>query len=444
MNKIEHIKLKNGINIYYYSSALFNTPACIFDIGSGSFMEDRGVNNGWSHLLAHMMFKNSKKWTTRDRLNKFTENAVEWNAYTGSEDIYFYFNCPNVYYEEIFDIYLDMLFNPSFDEDELKVERNVVLSEKKQFSSKDNYKCVRAFIEKGFTKKSRKTFFTNSTIGLVKDLKNCDSKSLRDLYEKYFDPRNITIIMVGPPRNYDKLVKKIEALNLKPHKYNIISKVEERIKIANEFEICSGFDLMKTEERNSSLVFIWKNAAPAKMLKEVPFISNIIIAYKEYLGGGPNSLLWNRLREEKGYTYAINLYNEVNPFTSYHYIASEVNNSKLEPFFKDLCNTMDEFKEKGIDDDSLNRILKSIKNNYYHEKNDAFVSATHILISHQLGLPIITLKENCKKFSKIDKGDINEYHKIIWREHKCFVTGISTQEKCEEMKDILYKYKLAC
>ena len=87
MSKIEHIKLKNGLNIYYYANSSFNLSTCIVEVGAGSFMEDRGVNNGWSHFLEHMMFKNSKHWNTRDRLNKMSENAVDWNAFTGSEEI---------------------------------------------------------------------------------------------------------------------------------------------------------------------------------------------------------------------------------------------------------------------------------------------------------------------------------------------------------------------
>ena len=440
MSKIEHIKLKNGLNIYYYANSSFNLSTCIVEVGAGSFMEDRGVNNGWSHFLEHMMFKNSKHWNTRDRLNKMSENAVDWNAFTGSEEIYFYFNCPNIYYEEVFDIYLDMLFNPSFDEDELKVERNVVIAEMKQQNSRDSYKCMRAFSEYGFGKEARKTFFSNSTIGLLKDLKKCNSESLRDWYEKYFDPRNLTIIMTGPPRNYEKLVKKIEALDLKPNKFNIVSKVKERIKIANNFRVTAGYELMHVDGRNSSFIFLWKNALPIKHMKEIPLLINVLVAYKEYLGGGPNSVLWNKLREEKGHVYAINLYNEINEYTSYHYIASEVNSSRLDAFFRDYCDIMDEFADKGIDDVSFKRLMKGIKNNYYHDKNDAYIAASNIMVNHSLGLPIETLNDYYKKFQQIPKETINDYHRTVWKTRKSFVTSVSTGDKAKELRDILHKY----
>ena len=171
---------------------------------------------------------------------------------------------------------------------------------------------------------------------------------------------------------------------------------------------CAGYELMHVDGRNSSFIFLWKNALPIKHMKEIPLLINVLVAYKEYLGGGPNSVLWNKLREEKGHVYTINLYNEINEYTSYHYIASEVNSSRLDAFFRDYCDIMDEFADKSIDDVSFKRLMKGIKNNYYHDKNDAYIAASNIMVNHSLGLPIETLNDYYKKFQQIPKETIRE------------------------------------
>lgn len=442
MNKIEHIKLKNGINIYCFASPLLTTSSLVVTIGTGAYMEDKGVNNGWSHLLEHMLFKKSKNWNTRDRLDTFAENAIEWNATTGNDDINFFFTSPNRYYEKTFDMYLDMIFNPLFDSDELKTEREVVINEMKQGANRDFYITYRGFIEHAYTKESRKTFFTNSAIGTIGDLKKCNSESLREFYNYYFDSNNLSFTMVGPPRNYDKYIKKIEALDLKPNKKFIVSEMNKRIKQAEKYEQFSGYHLKSKEKRKSSLIYIWKPCITAKELKNNPLLSNIHYMYKMYMGGGPNSMLWNNLREDKGHVYSIDIYSEITPFNSFQHVVSEVNHSKVDVFFKDLLGTFKYFTEVGLNKKTYNRLLKGIRNDYYFAKNNPDAINVHIDKRISLGLPLITLKEYYKNFDYVTIDDIMKYHNTYWAKPEAFITGVSSHEEWKNVRDAAYKHGL--
>ncbi len=437
MNTIEHIKLKNGANIYYYANPLYTTSTAMIKMDAGSYMEDKGVNGGWSHLMEHMIFKSSELWNVNDRLDKFCVNGVEWNGYTSHDEVHFYITCPNRFYEKSFDMFLDMIFHPLFDRKELKTERDVVIAEFKENGDKDFQKCYRLFIEKGFSKESRNTFFTNNPYGTISDLKKCNPDSLREFYNRYIDSRNLTFIMVGPPRDYDKFIKKIEKLNLKTNKYNIISKCKERIKKAQEYKIRCGYSIYTKDKRDSTLIHVWRNAPSVKDFKDNDLLQSISYAYQELMGGRPNSILWNNLREQKGYTYGINMYKDVSPFCSYQFVVSEVNNSKIKPFIKDLFGVIDYFSENGVDDKNFNRLIKSLKNDYYFDKNKSLLMADKIRNDLVLGIKPKTLKEKNKLYDSITKDDINIYHKFFWSGHKSYVSAITKNDKYKELRDAL-------
>lgn len=442
MNNIQHIKLNNGVNIFYYSNPLYTTSTGLIAINAGSYMEDKGVNNGWSHFMEHMLFKKSESWSTRNRMNKFSENGVDWNGFTSNDEIYFYFNCPNRYYEKTFDMYLDMIFRPVFDENELSVEREVVIAEMKQSHSKDYIRCYRIFKNHAYGKKSINSFFTNDTYGIIEDLQKCNSKSLRKFYDRYIDARNITFIMTGPPRDYDKFVRKIEALDLKQNKYDIVSKVKNRVNKAQKFNIKSGCNVFTKEERESALIFIWRGAPTALECQKndlIPYITNV---YQLHIGNGPNSFLWNVLREEKGYLYSINMYKEINPYESYQFIVSDIDDTKIEPFIRDLFQSLDTFNEKGIDKSVFNRLIKGIKNEYCFDKNNSLTMAEKIHSDFNLGIKPKTMKERYDSYNRITRKDLIDFHRRYLNTHYSYVSASCIESKCKDLENALSKYNV--
>lgn len=443
MNKVEKIELGNGLRIYCYRSSRYFTSAAIFKINTGSFMENKRVDGGWSHLLEHMMFRSSKNYDARTKLSYFQHNGVCYNAYTKYDEIDFFFECPNSNFMKTFDVYLDMLFNPLFDSKELSTEQEVVISESKQLENKDSYKCFMDLINHGYSKKSKNTFFTNKPAGSVKCIRECNARRLRNMYEKYFDPRNIEIFIVCNTKNYGDLVNKIINLNLKQGKYDITQEAKRRMKIANSFNMVNGYGILIDDYRKNILMYLWKQGPSAKEYVKNPLLFNIAHVYKSYIGDGPNSVLWNKLREENGYIYSINMCSDINPYYSTNYITTEINPDHTSRFIDKYVEAMDDFTKTGIERETLKNLVRGIKNNYVFKKHDPLDFAEDMAYFSTVGAPIILEKEYIRNFNKVTPDDIMEYHlKYLADRSNGYITAMMHTRMKKEFEKAIYENRL--
>lgn len=442
MNEIKKVVLPNGIKIYYTCSPIYTISTCALRIGSGAYMENKGENSGWSHYLEHMIFKSSEKYSTSKRNEFFAENAVTINAYTDLEDIFFYYSSPNRIFEKTFDVFLDMLFNPLFLKEEMEIEKKVVFSEAKQRSIRASSKCFKLTQDYGYSKESKNTFFTNRVLGRVPDIKKCNQSALRDFYEKNFDPRNITIAIAASPRDFDKFIKKVETLKLKPHPYNIVSKVKDKINIARHFKHIEGYKIVTQDERQSSFINIVQRNCSALEHQKNPLLLNVRGAYKAFMCNGFNTLLFKRLREDNGYVYGLEFNSSVTMYDSTNFLASEVNEDYLKGFFTSYEETMNEFNQVGISSKTFKKLIRSIKNNYPFEKNDSYSTVGSIITQDSIGLEPVSDKQFYKNFDLITKEDLMSFHAEYFTGRDYFICGISSPEKKKELIEAIKFSKL--
>lgn len=441
MGNIKQVTLNNGLEFYHYSSPGYATSTAIFEIRAGSFMEDRKINGGWSHILEHMMFKASGKYTTRERMELLKENGAFYNAFTDGECITFFFQCPNHNFEKVYDIFIDLLFNPLFDKKELDVEKKVVIAELKQRSIIDKSRCYNMVMENGYGKEAGKSFFGNRTIGTIETIKRCNSKDLRDMYEKYFDPRNIKVVVVNSSENYEKYVKKIADLDLQKHEYDIVFRVNERIKIANKLVLNRGYSVATVKERKSVMFWMWTPGPTSKDYRQDSFNLNIVNLYKSYLGDISSSLLWNKLREEKGYIYSLGFDLDIDPFHSKYYATFEVNDLMIEPFLQDFYKIMDEFAQTGITKKEIKKLALAKKNENAFVAHDSMHRAHDILFMTKYGMPVLTSKDFLKRYDLVTPEHIMEHHKKYWCDkQKSYITAMTSDKKVKDLKKALNKY----
>ncbi|MBS4014841.1 MAG: insulinase family protein [Candidatus Latescibacteria bacterium] len=97
-------------------------------IASGSRYESP-INNGITHLAEHMIFKGSADKTGND-IAKITESlGATVDGFTSKETSGIYFHFLSEKFDNIFNIFFQILRNAAFDSVELEKEKNVVLQE---------------------------------------------------------------------------------------------------------------------------------------------------------------------------------------------------------------------------------------------------------------------------------------------------------------------------
>lgn len=125
---VEVTRLENGLTIASDRIDGVETAALGAWVGVGTRHEAPEVN-GVAHLLEHMAFKGTARRSAQDIAEEIEAVGGHLNAYTSRENTAYY---ARVLADDVplaVDIIADILQHPSFDEDELVREREVVLQE---------------------------------------------------------------------------------------------------------------------------------------------------------------------------------------------------------------------------------------------------------------------------------------------------------------------------
>jgi zinc protease len=226
MAKVTHVKSYGGIEEYKLDNGLKillkqnnEAPLISFQVWyrAGSRNERNGYT-GLAHYLEHMMFKGTKQFRKGEIAQSIELKGGIFNAFTSDDYTAYYENFAPEHLELGIKIESDRMCNSLLRQEELKLERSVVISE---LEGRDNsphsiiYRSLKAAAYDVHP-------YHNPIIGWIDDLHNIDSKIMREFYETFYHPNNAVAVLVG---NFDKPA----ALSLidryfSPHKASTIAK----------------------------------------------------------------------------------------------------------------------------------------------------------------------------------------------------------------------------
>ncbi len=121
--------LNNGLRIVTCSRPNTETVSLGIWIKTGSAYEDEKIN-GISHFLEHMVFKGTKNRTSLQISEEIENVGGQNNAYTSREFTAFYAKMLKDDTELALDVISDLILNPTFPEEELVKEREVVVQDR--------------------------------------------------------------------------------------------------------------------------------------------------------------------------------------------------------------------------------------------------------------------------------------------------------------------------
>ena len=158
----------SGFYIIYYGSTL---------------LEERGTY-GISHLMEHLMCKNFEHLR-----ETFEREGIDWNAYTSSNEIVFYFTGLDKYLSKRRNELIDLMSDFNITKEQFNNERKIVLEEYSDYFSDQT--------ESHMLNLSRKLFNVYDPIGLREDLESLKFMDCLNFYEKQFSQPS-KIINVSP------------------------------------------------------------------------------------------------------------------------------------------------------------------------------------------------------------------------------------------------------
>lgn len=340
---INRYTCKNGVRIVLENIPTVRSVAIGVWIGTGSRNEDPTIN-GVSHFLEHMFFKGTKTRSARDIAESFDRIGGQVNAFTSKEYTCYYAKVLDEHADQALDTLADMFFNSTFDEEELKREKNVVYEEIKMYEDAPD-DIVHDLLSKAS--------FGNHPLGYPilgteATLDTFNGDSMRDYMSKTYIPENVVISVAG--NIDDSFVQEIEKYfgeytsPNKPQqaeKPTFFTEKLARKKDTEQAHLCLGFEGL---------------AIGSKDVYSLIVLNNV-------LGGSMSSRLFQDVREQRGLAYSVFSYHSSYRDNGLVTIYGGTGSNQLDVLYDTIQDTLNELKDKGITDKELNNSKEQLKGN---------------------------------------------------------------------------------
>jgi len=283
--KYEKTTLKNGLQIITQSRPDIETVSLGLWVNTGSAYEPENIN-GISHFIEHMVFKGTKKRNALQISEDIENVGGQTNAYTSREFTAFYAKMLKSDIELAVDVIADFVAAPTFDETEMKKEKEVVIQEIKQSVDTPDDAVFDYFQEKAFPNLA----LGRTILGPEETVRSFDADMMRAYMKTHYGANNMVAVAVG---------------NL--NHQNFVKMIEDRLGDFNnkaDFEIFDqtyggGFTVQKRDIEQVHFLLGFKGI-DYKNPMYYP-----ISVFSTMFGGGMSSRLFQEIREKRGLVYTV-------------------------------------------------------------------------------------------------------------------------------------------
>ena len=347
---------EKDIRFIYNSDKIFSIQVYI---PIGSIHEKKG-QYGISHFLEHMKFRKSKTHNKSEFLQLFNKMTVS-NAYTTKDHTSYYLRNNDTNWKDIVKIMYELVFNTSFTNNEIEIEKNII-DEEKLLREPDIEKFTDADILTENSILGKNNPYNRSVIGVMKDIKRINNKELKKYNEQYF---NDYLVVVSCNRNLKNKVKNYCMKLFPDAKNNPIKKLE------NTQTFHYGLTIRPLPVQQNNLFILFKSFSETDKNKYyIDFI-------EDFLANNMSSLLSNKIRVKKGYAYVVTTSNEnYKDFGCFRIMVSTNKKNNIYELIEIIYDQLDKLKEDGLTEKELNKFKKKYLNDlkYYFKNNDFLIN----------------------------------------------------------------------
>lgn len=338
----QKITLRNGVRVVAERIDHVRSAAIGVWIGNGSRFES-AEQNGISHFIEHMIFKGTEKRTARHIASMMDAMGGQSNAFTTKDCTCYYMKVLDTHLHTAAELLADMFLCSSFADEDIELERGVVLEEIDMYE--DTPEDVAT--EKLFEACYEGTALGRPILGTEETLARMDSKALHDYVRKNYHPEDTVIALSGSFSDADldyicELFGEMQGSGrnqIEPARYQ--PRVVIRPKEIEQNHLCLGFP-------------------------GLPLLDDKRYAYQlmnAIIGGGMSSRLFQTVRERNGMCYSIYSFPSSHVDTGMFSIYVGLGQEDEAKAAKLICNVLRDFCAEGPTREELSRCREQLKSN---------------------------------------------------------------------------------
>ncbi len=283
-------QLANGVRVICDPMPDLETLAVSVVAGRGARAE-RDHQNGWAHLLEHMVFKGAGDRSARDIVEVIEAAGGQINAATGYERTSFQVRALKGGLPLALDVLADLVLRPTLDAGELEREKSVIGQEIAEAADAPDDRVFDLAQGRAFGGQP----LGRPILGEVETIGTADSAALAAFRAAQYAPGRLVVSASGA-------VDEDELLGLVDHLFGSEPGVEGAEPPGASF--AGGFvtEARRLEQAHTVLLLPGVGAGDGAYFAQRLFA--------EALGGGMSSRLFQEARERRGLAYAIDAYGE--------------------------------------------------------------------------------------------------------------------------------------
>lgn len=419
---IEQYQLSNGIRVVLDSIPHVHSVAIGVWIKAGS-ADETVKNNGMAHMVEHMVFKGTKNRTAAQIADFTAHIGGNVNAYTSKEFTSYYAWVLRENLGKAIELLGDMLFHSLFREEDLIKEKGIVMEEIDMYKDSPE-DVVHEMLQKQIWEDHPLGFLISGEKEVVETF---TGNELKKFIQEHYTGENMIISIAGSFSRQEIKGQLEEAFGCFP------ARGKEKSKELPVFHPCIYIEEKDIEQIHLNIAY---DSITSTARERYAFsILNSI------LGGGVNSRLFLKIREEMGITYSICSYGSTFMEAGLFHLYAGLNANQLEPAVEAMGRELLLLKKESFTGEELLRAKEQIKTDLIIQgestRGHMSSNARELMLFNR----IISLEDTLHAVNQVTKEEIMDclYRYFSSRRMSAAIAG-----NLEEMPDSMRKLETIC
>ena len=347
-------KLDNGLTIVAEQMPVEAVNLNVWiDVGSA---KENDEINGMAHFLEHMVFKGTPNLKVGEFEQLIEEKGAVTNAATSQDYTHYYITTAPKDFAELAPLQLDVVLNPSLEDEAFEREKLVVLEEIRRSEDSPRRRTFYRSMETCYEKLP----YRRPVLGPASVIENLRSQQMRDFHGAWYQPQSMIAAVVGN-LPVEELIERVTQAFDRHYRSSHKTAKNTIPDLTPEKPFTSIVRHEYTDEslQQARLVMVWR--VPGMENLEETYALDILAVI---LGQGKVSRLFRELREEKGLVNQIGVSNMTQTHQGVFYISAALPTKNIAEVERAIVKNIRNIQTEPIAAKDIDRIRTQVANRF--------------------------------------------------------------------------------
>lgn len=322
----------------------------------GSTKESDDIN-GMAHFLEHMVFKGTPNLGIGEFEQIIEGRGATTNAATSQDYTHYYITTAPKDFAQLAPLQLDVVLNPSLEDEAFEREKLVVLEEIRRSEDNPRRRTYYQAMETCFANLP----YRRRVLGPAEVIANLRSQQMKDFHSHWYQPSSMTAAVVGnlPVEELIEIVTNSFEQHYQGNFSNNKVSTDSLLDPETAFNTIIRQESTDNNLQQARMVMMWR--VPGMIELDQTYALDILAVI---LGQGRVSRLFRELREEKGLVTQVGVSNMTQTQQGVFYISAQLPTENIAEVEKAIADQIYRLQTEPIAEKDIARIRTQVANRF--------------------------------------------------------------------------------